>query len=253
MLSGIIITKNEELMISDCLASLNFVDEIILVDTGNTDQTNTIAKKYNAKIVHSSGSDYSQFRNDGLKHASGTWIIYVDADERISSDLKQEILNLISTPATAVAYDIPRKNIYLGQEMKYGGWGNDSVIRLFKKDSLQGYVNRLHEQPSYTGQLAKLRGHLIHYSHRDLSSMLNKTLSFTEYEASLRFQSHHPPVVWWRFIRIMLTEYWIRFIKLSAWRDGTRGVIDGIFQVFNSFVIYAKLWEMQQPESSDKS
>jgi hypothetical protein len=76
--------------------------------------------------------------------------------------------------------------------------------------------------------------------------MVQKTLEFTEYEARLRFEAGHPPVTWWRFFRVMLTEFWHRFIRLSAGRDGIEGIIDGIFQVFNTFIIYARLWEMQR-------
>jgi hypothetical protein len=75
--------------------------------------------------------------------------------------------------------------------------------------------------------------------------MLEKTLFFTSFESQLRFQAKHPPVVAWRFVRVMLSEFYLRFIRLSAWKDGTEGIIDGMFQVFNTFIIYARLWELQ--------
>ena len=80
--------------------------------------------------------------------------------------------------------------------------------------------------------------------------MLAKTLGFTTYEANLRFDAHHPPVVWWRFLRVMATEFWLRFVRLQAFRDGIEGVIAGVFQVFNTFIIYARLWELQHEKSS---
>ena len=137
--------------------------------------------------------------------------------------------------------------------MQHGGWGNDYVIRLFNKSKLEKWQYPLHEQPVYSGKLEKLSEALIHFSHRDLSSMVDKTLLFTVYEARLRFDSGHPPMVVWRFLRVMYTEFWLRFVKLGAWRDGTEGVIDGIFQVFNMFIIYARLWEMQNIVKSDHS
>ena len=76
-------------------------------------------------------------------------------------------------------------------------------------------------------------------------SLAKKTIEFTQYEARLKRATNHPPMVWWRFLRVMFTEFWLRFVKLSAWRDGPEGTIDGIFQVFNSFIIYARLWEYQ--------
>jgi (heptosyl)LPS beta-1,4-glucosyltransferase len=240
MLSAIVITKNESQMIEGCLQSLKFADEIIVVDTGNTDDTNIKAKKYAARIVKSRGIDYSQFRNDGLKAASGDWILYVDADERISPDFFEEFKSL--KPGV---YQIPRTNIFLGRQMHHGGWENDKVIRLFYKKYLLRYIGELHEQPEFSVPLQTTKSFLTHYSHRDLSSMLEKTLQFTAYEAQLRFDAHHPPVVWWRFLRVMATEFFNRFIIHRAFLDGPEGVIDGLFQVFNTFIIYARLWEMQ--------
>ncbi len=245
MLSSIIITKNEEAMIGECLLSLEFSDEIIIVDTGNTDTTNDIAKSFGAKIVSCDSTSYAEFRNAGLKAAHGDWVLYVDADERVTPLLKKEIEQIMSSSASGSAYQIPRKNIYLGREMHFGGWGGDRVIRLFKKSALQRYEGQLHEQPVFSGELQTMNHELIHYSHRDLTSMLNKTLGFTAYEARLRLTAGHPRLAWWRFLRMMFAEFWLRFIKLSAWRDGVEGVIDGIFQIFNMFVIYARLWEMQ--------
>jgi glycosyltransferase involved in cell wall biosynthesis len=247
MISAVIITKNEEKMIGDCLKSLEFTDEIIVVDTGNIDDTNRIAYTAGARIVTSTGNDFSRFRTDGLNAAKYDWILYVDADERVTPKLRQEIIKITAAPVGEIgAYAIPRTNYYLGREMHYGGWGGDSVIRFFPKKCLISWKNPLHEQPIFEGQLGQLKENLVHFSHRDLTSMVNKTLEFTEYEAKLRFKINHPPVVWWRIFRVMGTEFWLRFVRLSAWRDGVEGCIDGIFQVFNTFIIYARLWEMQQ-------
>lgn len=246
MLSAIVITLNEERMIGDCLISLKFADEIIVVDTGNSDKTNIISKDHKAKIVKSQpSSGYNNFRNDGLKSAKGDWILYVDADERVTPLLAQEIEQIICTDSLFSAYKIPRRNFYLGKEMKFGGWGNDKVVRLYKKEKLRGYEHALHEQPVVEGEIGDLENSLVHFSHRDLESMLDKTLLFTGYESDLRLKSNHPPVVSWRLVRVMLTEFWLRFVRLQAWRDGVEGIIDGMFQIFNMFIIYARLWEAQ--------
>lgn len=242
-LSGIVIARNEQEMINDCLLSLAFCDEIIVIDTGNTDLTNEIAKKHKATIVKSRGTDYSQYRNDGLKAAKGDWVLFLDADERITPGLRQEIIKTIAGPE--IVYQIPRQNIYLGRVMRYGGWGNDYVIRLFPKKLLKHYSGALHEQPVYEGKLESLTNSMTHFSHRNLELMLEKTLIFTAYEAQLRIKTH-PRMVPWRFVRVMATEFYQRFIKLAAYRDGVEGVIDGSFQVFNTFIIYARLWELQK-------
>lgn len=247
MLTVIIIAKNEAEMIPDCLSSVAFADEVLVVDSGSTDTTVEIAKKHKAKVIHSSGTNYSAWRNDGIKAAKGDWLLFVDADERVTPELAQELSDQCLVPsAQHSAYLIPRKNNYLGKFMNYGGWGNEKLIRLFKRRLLKGYSGDLHEQPKFDGTLGEIKNSLLHYSHRDLTSMLQKTITFTKYEAQLRFEAGHPPIVAWRFVRVMFTEFWLRFIKLSAWRDGTPGVIDGLFQVFNMFIIYARLWELQQ-------
>lgn len=245
-LSVIIITKNEERMIADCLISVAFADEVIVVDTGSTDKTNDIATEMGAKVTFSHGTDYSAFRNDGLKATSGKWVLYIDADERVTPLLRNEILGVTEKDQETSAFAIPRGNIFLGKKMYHGGWGDDYVIRLFRKAKLKGWKNPLHEEPEYTGMLSKLENSMVHFSHRDLQSMLEKTLFFTKFEAQLRIAAHHPKIRSWRLVRVMATEFWLRFVKLSAWKDGAEGVIDGLFQVFNMFIIYARVWEMQK-------
>jgi glycosyltransferase involved in cell wall biosynthesis len=244
-ISVIIITKNEEKMLPDCLVSVEFATEVIVVDTGNTDRTNQIAIDSGARVIKSAGDDYSKFRNDGLAQAVGDWVLYIDADERVTPLLRNEISEVIKN-ASVSAFAIPRKNIFLGRHMQNGGWGGDYVKRLFKRKSLKNWKNPLHEEPVFDGNLGKLENELVHFSHRDLSSMLEKTLGFTTYEANLRYESDHPVIVPWRIVRVMFTEFWNRFVKLSAGQDGVEGVIDGMFQVFNTFVIYARLWELQR-------
>lgn len=248
-LTAIIIAKNEEKMIEDCLISLQFADELIVVDSGSTDKTLEIAQKFSARIVRTEGTDYSQFRNAGQKAATGKWLLYIDADERVSPLLRREIQETITQPVTHSAYALLRQNIYLGKHLTHGGWGDDYVTRLLYRRHLKHWVNPLHEQPVYSGSLGKLTAPLIHFSHRDLSSMVDKTLFFTKYEAQLRFDAGHPPMVLWRFVRVILTEFYHRFIRLAAWKDGPEGIIDGIFQVYNTFIIYARLWELQNQKA----
>ncbi len=248
-LTAVVITKNEQAMIEDCLKSIQFVDQILVVDTGNTDATNKISQKFGAKIIKSVGKNYSDYRNDGLSQVNTDWVLYVDADERVSPELAKEILEKTSVTQKNNCFLIPRMNNYLGKFMKYGGWGGEKIPRLFKKEALKKYTGDLHEQPIYVGSTGEMKHSLLHYSHRDISSMVEKTIKFTEFEAKLRLDSNHPPVVPWRIIRVMITEFWKRFIKYSAWRDGYAGVVDGLFQVFNMSIIYSRLWEMQQKKS----
>lgn len=246
-ITAIIVAKNEEDVIEDTLKSITWCDQIVHVDNGSTDQTINLVKKYGGKTITTDLENFDQRKNLALKHVTTSWLIYVDADERVTPLLRQEIHTLIksSSRSLASAYEIPRRNIYLGKEMRFGGWGNETVIRLFQTEKLKSWQGILHEQPQVEGEIGKLNHEIVHLSHRDLESMVEKTIVFTEKEAQLRLQASHPPITWWRLFRVMLTEFWLRFVKLSAWRDGTEGVVDGLFQIFNSFIIYARLWEMQ--------
>ena len=126
-ISAIVITKNEEKMIRNCLKSISFADEIIVVDTGNTDKTNSIAKKSGARIVKYAGiGSFADWRNNGLKSAVGDWIIYLDADERVTKELKDELLDKL--PDTKFnAYAVARRNFIFGKEFHHSG--NTLIIK----------------------------------------------------------------------------------------------------------------------------
>lgn len=245
-LSVIILAKNEEEVIKDCLESVKWAEEIILVDSGSTDKTLAIALKYKVRIISCSSTkpEFAKWRNIGLAAAKGQWILYVDADERATPELKEELPRVMANQNYA-AYQIPRRNFYLGQEMHHGGAWPGYVKRLFLKEKLIRWERELHEDPVFEGKMGTLKGPLLHFTHRDLSSMVTKTLEWSKIEARLLYEAHHPPVTWWRILRIMLTEFWQRGIKLSGWRDGTVGWIEVIFQMFSRFITYARLWELQ--------
>ncbi len=247
-LSIIITTGNEETMIVDCLHSCDFADEIILVSNA-TDNTNQIAKNTipSIKIIPHFPFNYSESKNIGVAKAHGQWLLFIDTDERITPQLKSVILRIINqTTIRYTAYDFPRANYFLNHRVKYGGTYPDYVKRLMYRPNFKGFVGDLHEQPSFIGLDQKIAADLLHYTHRDLASMLEKSIKWTSLEADMLFKSNHPPVVWWRFPRMMFTKFWERLVVQQMWRDGTVGWISVIFEMFDTFMIYAKLWELQQ-------
>lgn len=253
-ISIIILAGNEEKMIIDCLKSCDWVKEIILVAANSTDNTVNLAKKTipQIKIVETQdeyNKNFSKWRNLGFKKATQPWLLYIDSDERVTSQLKKEIIKSIASLKNKYShFAIPRANFYLGKRVKYGGSYPDYVIRLFDKNFFKGYQGILHEQPIIAGQLDHLKSDLLHYTHRDLASMVQKTLVWTDLEAQALYEDDHPPIVWWRIIRMMLTKTWERLIKQQMWRDGIVGWISVIFETFDTFLIYARLWEIQQKD-----
>lgn len=282
-ISVIVLTHNEEPIIKDCLESVKWADEIVVVDDNSTDATLEIVKKFGVKkIVHApKDSNFSDRRNLGAKNASGEWLLYVDADERVSLELCNEIKDMTNpynrfartahfsaggegkarfqasmeaynlTPITYVAYAIPRKNIRLTKVLYHGGWWPDYVLRLMKKDSLVKWNGELHEQPEIKGEVGKLNEAFLHYSHRgSLEHKMQNTINWSKIEAQRMFDAGHPPMNTVRFLSAMGREFYLRMIKHQAFRDGTEGFMEAIYQVFSVFISYARLWELQQKNES---
>lgn len=244
-ISAIVITYNEAQRIEECLGSLAFVSEIVVVDNGSTDQTVSLAKKQQARVFLEKTKNFSKLRNLGWQKAKNDWLLYVDADERITPKLATEIQNTVrsfSAETSPHGYFIKRRNFYLGHEWPY----QDKLERLFWKKSLIGWYGKLHETARIKGSVGIVSEPLLHYTHRTLEEMVEKTNQWSTTEAELRLAVNHPPVAGWRFLRVMATGFWDSFVKQGGWRAGTVGWIESIYQGFSLFITYAKLWELQQ-------
>jgi len=244
-ITAIILAKDEENMIADCIESVSFCDETIIIDNGSIDNTNDIAKKMGTKVYTTKLSSFAEMRNFGLTKARTPWVLYVDADERISSNLREKIYSLIRDEKSKIfAYRLMRKNYYLGKHE----WPSiEKLERLFKKNHLVEWFGELHETPKVDGEIGEIKeGFLLHYTHRDLSSMVKKTMLWSGIEANLRYKANHPRVTWWRFPRVMLTAFYDSYIRQKGYKVGTVGVIESVYQAFSIFITYARLWELQQ-------
>ena len=219
--------KYDEILLKRCLDLVKWADEIIKVETDEL-----------------SGS-FSEWRNYGAQKATGDWLFYVDSDEEVSKELREEI-EIELEKERFCAYAIPRKNILLGKEMKHGGWKPDYVLRLIKKEALIKWEGDLHEQPKIKGGVGKLKQALVHTSHRTLTEMVEKTNKWSEIEAELLFNSGHPKMNLFRFCSAGFREFWYRGIRKLGFLDGTIGVIEVFYQTYSRLITYAKLWEKQQ-------
>ena len=245
MISVVIISLNEEEVIEDCLKSLkNFSDEIILIDSKSTDDTVKIAKKYGARVVENVLTSFSTQRNIGLEHARGEWVFYIDADERLTPEFIKEAKDIIFSYDTAskiAGYFIKRKTYYFGKDWHF----TDRVQRLFYKKKLKEWFGVVHETPRVDGEFGLIQSPILHYTHRSLEQMVDKTNKWSDYEAELRFKAHHPEMSWWRFPRVMISEFFKAYIKQGGYKNGTEGMMEGIYQAFSIFITYSKLWELQ--------
>lgn len=225
-LSAIILTRGD-CDLSKLKTSLNFCDEIVVLDGSHL-------------------KDFSIERNKAVQKAKGNWFFYVDDDEEVSQQLKEEILAIIHSEQPNVsAYAISRRNIIFGKEMKHCGLWPDYVLRLIKKADFMGYSGELHEQPKIRGDIGYLKSPFIHNKHDSLSEMVEKTNKWSEVEAKLMFETHHSPMNIFRFFTAGFREFWLRMIIQAAFLDGMEGIIYGMYQVFSRLISYSKLWEMQ--------
>lgn len=243
-ISAIIIAKNEEEMIADCLDSVSFCDEIILVDNESTDRTVEIAKHMGAVVVKTANPSFAEKRNIGLSTAKGKWVLYIDADERVTSALREEIQAVLANKQSEhTAYVLPRKDfVYGNHEWPYIG----NMERLFKRSTLKEWYGALHETPRYEGSLGELTQFLNHFTRRSITQMVNKTIMWSETEAQLRIDAKHPMMTWWRFPRVMMTAFFDSYIRQKGYKSGVAGIVESMYQMYSMFITYARLWEKQQ-------
>ena len=242
-LSAVVLTHNSALMISDCLKSLSFTDEIIVVDSGSTD--NTLALAAAARIYKRKLVSFASQRNFGLQQVKFPWVLMIDSDERVPDKLAQEIKTVIDS-GLASAYRMKRLNHFFGRVMKHGGYWPDWQTRLFKAADFQKYTGAVHETPHFTGALGSLTNHLVHFSHNNLRECLAKSIPWTKTEAEAFIRAGHPPVTWWRILKVMVWEFNYRYFKKLAILDGYVGLVESLLQAMNRFYVYQQVWEMQQ-------
>jgi len=235
-----IIVKNAESTIPQALESASWAEEIIVLDDHSTDRTVEISKKLTDKIYSTNQPNFSAKREELLKKMTTDWILYLDSDEVISKELRQEVIKIITVNKPS-AYKVKRQNFFLGTKMY-----PDSVDRLFHRSVVKGWTGQLHDSPIVETEVNQLKHSLIHHTHTDITSMLAKTNKWSEFESDLRIKANHPPMAWWRLIRIAVTVFWQQYIRLGVGRFGRAGLFEGYFQIIDKLIVYTKVWEKQQ-------
>lgn len=243
MLSVLIITKNEEELIADCIKSIkDIADEVIVLDANSTDKTREIAEKLGAKVVVNKFIDFADQRNFGFRQSQGDWVLYLDSDERATEEFRCDLKSTISSydeNSQIGGYYIKRKTYFYGKD-----WGlTDKVQRLFNKKNFIEWVGVLHETPKIKGDFGEISAPVLHYTHRDLSLMVDKTNEWSKFEADLRFKTNHPKMNVLRFVRVMATAFFRSYIGEKGYKNGTAGLVEAMYQAFSMFITYAKLWE----------
>lgn len=247
MLSVIIITKNEQAHIAACIESVNFADEIIVLDSGSTDETCVIARRLGAKVYHTTHwPGFGPQKNKALDLATKEWVFSLDADERVPSELAVEIQKAIQKPSPNVqAYTVARMSCFGGRWIKHSGWWPDTLVRLFKRDQGRFKEVSVHESVIVEGSTQALTGHLLHYPYDSLEMLIDKTNHYSS-AAALQLHERGKKISiggiivksLWTFIRIYLIR--------RGFLDGRQGFILAAVAASGSFFRYSKLWFLNQ-------
>ncbi|MDQ3008196.1 MAG: glycosyltransferase family 2 protein [bacterium] len=250
-ISVIVIAKNEAEMIANCLESLQWCDEIIVIDNESSDATAELAKRSGARVITSTAATFSEIRNKGLQTAKTDWVLYIDADERVTPKLASEITQAIMK-SEATAYSLTRRNILYGHEMQHGGWQNDEVVRLFKREAIITWHGEVHEHAEVSGQQLKLSTPLWHLTHRNIVSGLLKTAEWTPVEAKLLYEANVPAVTLFTLLRKGGMSVWRHAVRKQGYKDGVAGWVEALVQGMNRMLVYMQVWEMQQKPTLDE-
>lgn len=247
-ISAIVITYNEAANIGECLTSLKWCDEIIVVDSNSTDDTVKIAGEFTKNIHIVDNLPYGEKRNIGIDKATGDWIIWLDADERVSAELKDEVTGIIDNNSANEAYQINRKSYFINKFIKHCGWYPDYTLRLFKKSTGIRFNDSLvHEKAVYRGATGKLKNDILHYTDRDFEhyiSKLNKytTLSAEELKAKGRKAGFFDII-----FRPAFTFFKMYFLKLGI-LDGYIGLVLCTLSSIHVMTKYSKLYLINKPK-----
>jgi glycosyltransferase involved in cell wall biosynthesis len=240
-LSVIIITKNEAAHIAACLASVSFADEIVVLDSGSTDGTVELARSLGAQVHQS--VDWPGFgpqKNRALALATKDWVFSIDADERVTPALREEIIETLRAPKRN-GYEVPRLSEFCGKPIRHSGWWPDPVLRLFRRASGKFNEVLVHESVSLVdGKPGRMHAHLLHYPHPTLDSLIDKVNRYSGEAAKMMFaegkRAGLPKIVLhsvWTFIRIY-------FLRLG-FLDGRHGFVLAVTAASGNFLRYSKL------------
>ena len=245
-LSVILIAKNEEDNIQECLSTVSWADEIVVVDAGSSDTTVKKAQAFTGKVFVRPWEGYGAAKNYAMSQASSEWILWLDADERVTGALKDEIRRTIASPEdSTVAYSVPRKANFLGRWIRHCGWYPGRVTRLFRRGKGHFTDSKVHERLEIEGPQGNLSSDLLHYTDPTLSHYFEKFNKYTSLAAEELSEDDRQFGVGQITFRPLWTFIRMYFLKLG-FLDGLPGFILCILSSLYVFTKYAKLWEFSR-------
>lgn len=251
-LSVVVSAWNEASTIDRCLKSVQWADEIILVDNQSSDKTVAIAQKFTRMIYHRPNNPMLNVsKNYGFTKASGDWILSLDADEEIPKALADEIRFVLgqnakkSVPSDIVGYWIPRKNIIFGKWIQHGLWWPDEQLRLFLRGKGKFPCVHIHEYLQVDGKTSHLTESYVHYNYTSVSQFIRKMDTLYTNDEVKRLMATGYTFSWYDALRFPLSDFVKIFFAQEGYKDGLHGLVLSMLQGVYSFIVFAKLWEAQ--------
>ncbi|MEX2013160.1 MAG: glycosyltransferase family 2 protein [Candidatus Levyibacteriota bacterium] len=246
MITVVVLTHNEEKNIADCLESIKWCDQIIVIDDESQDRTVDIAEKEKVEVIKAPlNGNFSKQRNLGLEHAKNDWVLYIDADERVTDSLRYEIQSVMSDPmASFNGHLVKRKDVMWGRQLSHGETGNASFLRLAKKDAGR-WEGAVHEKWKIKGRIGKLNNSLFHFPHPTIAQFLKEVNLYTD----IRSRELYEGKVRANFFSIIFhtkAKFFQNYFFKKGFLDGVPGLISAVLMSFHSFLVRGKLWFLWQ-------
>jgi len=248
-LTVVIITKNEEARLLPALESVKWADEIIVLDDESADGTCKLAEDFGCRVIKRRMDVEGTHRNFGYAQSKNDWVLSLDADERVTPELSDEIIDLFKKGFSTTGYNIPRRN-YIGDYwVQYGGWYPSAQMKLFRKDKFKWEEVEVHPRAFLKdGVAGYLKGDIIHYSYRDFSDFLNKLNKQTSWEAK-KWVDDKRPMSLGKAIWRAVDRFYRSYYSKKAKKDGFVGFMVAFFAALYQIMSYAKYWERKNGHS----
>ncbi|MDQ3019245.1 MAG: glycosyltransferase family 2 protein [Bacteroidota bacterium] len=247
-ISGVIICKDEENNIEDCIKSILWCDEVIIIDSFSIDKTIAISKKYSNKIFQNEWKGFSEQRKFALSKANYEWIFSIDADERCTKELEIEIKNLLEkTDISDNGFEIPRKSFFLNKWIRHGGWYPNYQLRLFKSKSAKVSDRLVHESYLVNGTTGRLKNNILHYTVTSISDFVTKINSYSDLSAVEKVKKKR--INFFDIFIIPGIAFFHQYILKGNFLDGTAGLMVSKFHMMTKLLNNMKILELQNKKN----
>lgn len=246
-ISVFIIAYNEEKIIAQCLEKLSWANEIVVVDSGSTDNTVAICEKFGAKVIYNKFINFGIQKQFALNQTANNWVLSLDADEVLSDELINEIQNL-NLSGDYKGYFIPRTHIFLHKVFKFGSENKKPILRFFDKTYGKFIESKVHEVIEVDGKLGTLKNEMLHYTVFDITTAVQKQMKYSALSGELLYEKGKKASMFKAIIKFPFEFIRVYLIQLN-FLNGYQGFIWSMMAAFGSFLKYAKLYDLHQNKS----